>query len=90
MPPPGRYLLDLAEALGGDDLQIGAATSTWTRWCRVVRTRGQNVTYTSHHALDPAQLAQIAPADVIVISGLYEILTDEPKIRTSLRRLALD
>ena len=88
---PGRYLLDLAEALGGSDLCIECRDfdmDALVRGRALAAARGlRNVTYTQHDALDAAQLAQIEPADVVVVSGLYEILTDEPAIRASLTAL---
>jgi len=89
---PGRYLLDLAEALGGDDLEIECRDfdmDALVQGRALAARRGlRNITYAQHDALDTAQLARIQPADVIVISGLYEILTDEPGIRASLRAIA--
>jgi SAM-dependent methyltransferase len=89
---PGRYLLDLAEALGGDDLEIECRDFDMDALvqgrARAARRGVRNVTFVQHDALDATQLARIEPADVIVISGLYEILTDERAIRTSLQALS--
>jgi SAM-dependent methyltransferase len=88
---PGRYLLDLAETLGGDDLSIECRDFDMDA---LVQGRAQaaarglhNVSYVQHDALDPLQLARIEPADLVVVSGLYEILTDERAIRSSLSAL---
>lgn len=87
---PGRYLLDLAEGLGGDDLAIecrDADADALARGRALAAARGlANVCYTQHDALDPAGLAAIRPLpDVVVASGLYEILLDDDAIRASLR-----
>ena len=87
---PGRYLLDLAERLRGDDLSIecrDADADALAHGGTEAAARGlANVRYTRHDALDAAALAAIRPApDVVVASGLYEILLDEDAIRASLR-----
>jgi SAM-dependent methyltransferase len=88
---PGRYLLDLAESLGGDDLRIECRdfdrdALTQGRVLAAER-RLHNVSYMWHDALDPASLRAIAQADVIVVSGLYEILTDVSAIQRSVRAI---
>jgi SAM-dependent methyltransferase len=86
---PGRYLVDLAEALGGSDLSIECRDADYEALVlgrALVAQQGvPNVEYVQHDALDASALAAIPPADVIVISGLYEILLDAPAIRASLR-----
>ena len=89
---PGRYLLDLAQALGGDDLAIDcrdADADALVRGRELAASRGlSNVGYTQHDALDPAGLTAIRPVpDVVVASGLYEILLDDNAIRASLRAI---
>jgi SAM-dependent methyltransferase len=85
---PGRYLLDLAESLGGDDLSIECRDfdrDALTRGRALAARRGlSNVAYVWHDALDAASLQAMASADIIVVSGLYEIITDVPAIRASL------
>jgi 1-acyl-sn-glycerol-3-phosphate acyltransferase len=86
---PGRYLLDLAEGLGGDDLAIecrDADADALARGRTLAASRGlTNVCYVQHDALDAAALAAIRPVpDVVVASGLYEILLDDDAIRASL------
>lgn len=90
---PGRYLLDLAEGLGADGLSIecrDADPDALARGRALAARRGlANVTYARHDALDADVLPAIRPRpDVVVVSGLYEILLDEAAIRRSLRGLA--
>ena len=87
---PGRYLLDLATALGPDGLDIEARDAdpdalVLGRALAAQRGLGQ-VTYAPLDALDAAALAAIRPRpDVVVVSGLYEILLDDAAICASLR-----
>jgi SAM-dependent methyltransferase len=86
---PGRYLLELAADLGGDDLAIecrDADTDALVLGRELAAERGlHNVRYVQHDALDPTALAAIRPRpDIVVVSGLYEILLDEAAIRASL------
>jgi len=89
---PGRYLIDLAERLGGDDVSIECRDFDMDALvlgrARAAGRGVRTILYAQHDALDPAQLAQIEPADVVVVSGLYEILTDEAAIRRSLGALS--
>ncbi|MBV8719904.1 MAG: class I SAM-dependent methyltransferase family protein [Chloroflexi bacterium] len=90
---PGRYLLDVAADLGGDDLCIecrDADADAVTLGRQQAAERGlHNVIYARHDALDAEAPASIRPKpDIVVASGLYEILTDEAAIRRSLRGLA--
>lgn len=90
---PGRYLLDVAAALGTEGLEIECRDLD-ERALEVGRAlaaqRGlTNVTYRKGNALDPAELVAIRPRpDVVVVSGLYEILLDDTAIRASLAGIA--
>jgi SAM-dependent methyltransferase len=89
---PGRYLLDLATALGPADLAIDcrdADADALALGRRLAAERGfstAQVSYGQHDALDATALAAIRPRpDVVVVSGLYEILLDDIAIRRSLQ-----
>jgi SAM-dependent methyltransferase len=88
---PGRYLLDLADALGPDGLDIEARDAdpdalVLGRALAAQRGLGGQVTYAALDALDATALAAIRPRpDVVVVSGLYEILLDDAAICASLR-----
>jgi hypothetical protein len=87
---PGRYLLELIAAEDRGDLSA---------LCRDLDPEGQrqgraladalglaNVTFTPGDATDPADLARIVPTpQIVVASGIYEILTDDEAVRRSLR-----
>jgi SAM-dependent methyltransferase len=85
---PGRYLLDLATALGEHDLSIECRdydADALAQGRALAAERGlRNVRFVRHDALDATELAKMPPADVVVVSGLYEILLDESAIRASL------
>lgn len=90
---PGRYLLDLAESVGGSDLTIecrDADTDALALGRTLAASRGlHNVRYVHHDALDAVALEAIRPRpDVVVVAGLYEILTDDDAVRGSLRGVA--
>jgi SAM-dependent methyltransferase len=88
---PGRYLLDLAAALGEHDLSIECRdfdADALAQGRALAAERGlRNVRYVRHDALDAEALAAMPVADVVVVAGLYEILLDEPAIRASLHAL---
>jgi SAM-dependent methyltransferase len=87
---PGRYLLELIAAEDRGDLSA---------LCRDLDPAGQrqgralaatlgltNVTFAPGDATDPADLARIAPQpQIVVASGIYEILTDDEAVRRSMR-----
>jgi SAM-dependent methyltransferase len=87
---PGRYLLELLAAEDRGDLSA---------LCRDLDPEGQrqgraladalglaNVTFAPGDATDPADLARIAPTpQLVVASGIYEILTDDEAVRRSMR-----
>lgn len=87
---PGRYLLDLAQELGpcatlsiecrdadADAIQLGRSLAA--------ERDLTNVRYVRHDALDASALESIRPRpDIVVVSGLYEILLDEDAIRGSI------
>src|SRR6185369_15456925 len=87
----GRYLLDLAQALGEHDLRIECRdfdVDALAQGRALAAERGlHNVRYLRHDALDAVALAAMPPADVVVVAGLYEILLDEPAIRASLEAI---
>jgi len=90
---PGRYLLDLAVDLGDFDLSVecrDADADALALGQRLATERGvSNVSYLQHDALNPEAVAEIRPRpDVVVVSGLYEILVDEAAIRRSLGGVA--
>jgi SAM-dependent methyltransferase len=90
---PGRYLLDVAADLGPEGLSIecrDADEDALELGRALAAERGlTNVSYVRHDALDPSALAAIRPGpDVVVVSGLYEILVDEQAICASLRGIA--
>ncbi|NBE95437.1 methyltransferase domain-containing protein [Nonomuraea sp. KC401] len=84
---PGRYLQDLAKEqpetrvvcrdLATDGLALGEKQAA---------ARGlTNIVYEQGDAFEPAPLDR--PADVIVVSGLYELMLDEELISKSIARL---
>jgi SAM-dependent methyltransferase len=90
---PGRYVLDLALELGDADLAIDcrdADADALAQGRRLASARGlTSLSYTQHDALDAEALAEIRPLpDIVVASGLYEILLDEAAIRRSLCGIA--
>jgi SAM-dependent methyltransferase len=90
---PGRYLVDLACALDGQDLSVecrDADADAIALGRRLAAARGlDNVRYVQHDALDAAAVEAIRPRpDIAVVSGLYEILLDETAIRGSLGGIA--
>ncbi|MGW7515962.1 class I SAM-dependent methyltransferase family protein [Streptomyces sp. NPDC054796] len=91
---PGRYLLDLlAEDQPGGQLRVvcrDLATAGLTRGRRLARERGLpegSVTYERGDAFDPAPLPGGRAPDIIVVSGLYELVLDDDTVRESLERL---
>ncbi len=81
---PGRYLIDLAESLGGHDVAIECRdldADAVAQGRTLAAARGvANVTFLQHDALNGPPPS----ADIVVVSGLYEILTDEAAIRASI------
>ncbi|MFI6536734.1 class I SAM-dependent methyltransferase family protein [Nonomuraea sp. NPDC050547] len=84
---PGRYLQDVAREqpeaevvcrdLAADGLRLGR---------ELAKERGlANIRYERGDAFDPEPLDR--PADIIVVSGLYELILDDETIRKSLARL---
>jgi len=87
---PGRYLLDLADLVGAEGLHIMARDAdpdAIAQGRSLALARGVGcVDFAVHDALDPAALAATSPVpDVVVASGLYEIVTDDAAVRGSLR-----
>lgn len=84
---PGRYLQDLAREqpevqvvcrdLADDGLRLGASQAAERGLTNIVYERGD--------AFDPAPLDR--PADIIVVSGLYELILDRELVAKSVRRL---
>lgn len=88
---PGRYLLELLAELDRDAVRVtcrdldGAALEQGRQLAAGLGLTEQ-VRYEPGNATDPADLAQIRPApDLVVVSGLYEILTDDAAVCRSLR-----
>jgi hypothetical protein len=88
---PGRYHLELLAELGGEDIRLT---------CRDFDGRGleqgralaahmglrERVQYERGDATDPVDLARIAPTpEIVVASGIYEILTDDGAVRRSMQ-----
>ncbi|MGP3970999.1 class I SAM-dependent methyltransferase family protein [Streptomyces sp. 6N223] len=94
---PGRYLLDLLDGYPADRVSVvcrDLAVMGLAQGRALARQRGlANIRYERGDALDPkppepgeAGEAGEAP-DVIVVSGLYELLLDDETIRASMARL---
>ncbi|MFF9895182.1 class I SAM-dependent methyltransferase family protein [Streptomyces longispororuber] len=87
---PGRYLQDVAAAYGPERVRVvcrDLAAAGLRQGEALARARGlTNVSYETGDAFDPEPPAAGAP-DVIVVSGLYELLLDDDTVRTSLKRL---
>jgi SAM-dependent methyltransferase len=86
---PGRYLLDVAAALGPDGLELDLRDADRDAVAQgralAARLGVTNAAYREHDALDADALAAIRPRpDVAVVSGLYEILLDDRAIQASL------
>ncbi|NLU66437.1 class I SAM-dependent methyltransferase family protein [Streptomyces sp. HNM0574] len=91
---PGRYLLDLlAEDQPGSQLRVvcrDALPACRARGRRLARERGLPegaVTYEPGDALAPAPLADGGTPDIVVASGLYELVPDDETFLASLERL---
>ncbi|MFG3258098.1 class I SAM-dependent methyltransferase family protein [Streptomyces sp. NPDC048172] len=91
---PGRYLQDLvAEEQPGGQLRVvcrDLAPAALARGRRLARERGLPrgaLTYEQGDALDPAPLADGLRPDLVVVSGLYELIPDDEVVRASLERL---
>ncbi|GHC47021.1 hypothetical protein GCM10010349_10110 [Streptomyces flavofungini] len=87
---PGRYLQDVAAAHGPGRVRVvcrDLAVAGLRQGERLARERGiGNISYETGDALDPKEPDAGAP-DVIVVSGLYELLLDDDVIRASIERL---
>ncbi|WP_030685275.1 class I SAM-dependent methyltransferase family protein [Streptomyces sp. NRRL B-1347] len=87
---PGRYLHDLAAAYGPDRVRVvcrDLAEAGLRQGESLARARGlTNVSYETGDAFDPEPPHDGAP-DVIVVSGLYELLLEDDAVRTSIKRL---
>ena len=86
---PGRYLLEIAQEFGPDDLQVTlrdrdeAGLAQGRALAQTLSLRG--VRYERGDAFDPKDLARITPRpDIIVASGLYELFPDNALIIRSL------
>ncbi len=90
---PGRYLLDAIRKLGAQTISAelrdrdphGLAAGR-----ELARRMGiESVRYVEGDAFDPQSIAAIAPRpDIVVVSGLYELFSDNDMILRSLRALA--
>ncbi|WP_246260647.1 class I SAM-dependent methyltransferase family protein [Streptomyces typhae] len=87
---PGRYLQDLAAEYGPGRLRVvcrDLVPAGLRQGERLARERGlSHVSYEIGDALDPKEPDAGAP-DVVVVSGLYELLLDDEAIRESVERL---
>lgn len=89
---PGRYLLEVLAAYPGDDLSAVCRDldpgGLEQGRALAARLRVRNVRYELGDALDPACLATLRPVpNLVVVSGLYELLLDDSLVRRSLRDL---
>lgn len=84
---PGRYLLDVAREQPEIEVVCRDLAPAGLRLGEeLVAARGlRNVRYEEGDAFDPEPLDR--PADIIVVSGLYELVLDDETIRKSLVRL---
>ncbi|GAA0915575.1 class I SAM-dependent methyltransferase family protein [Nonomuraea longicatena] len=84
---PGRYLLDVAREQ--PDVEVvcrDLAPAGLELGRRRAAARGlTNVRFERGDAFDPAPLGR--PADIVVVSGLYELILDDDTIRESFVRL---
>lgn len=87
---PGRYHLELLAELSGADIRLtcrdldGAGLAQGRRIAAEMGL-ADRVRYERGDATSPADLAQVSPApDIVVVSGLYEILTDDAAVCRSL------
>ncbi|WP_172383812.1 class I SAM-dependent methyltransferase family protein [Streptomyces sp. MNP-20] len=87
---PGRYLHDLAAAYGPERVRVvcrDLAEAGLRQGESLARARGlTNVSYETGDAFEPEPPRAGAP-DVIVVSGLYELLLEDDTVRTSIKRL---
>ncbi|MGW8380230.1 class I SAM-dependent methyltransferase family protein [Streptomyces sp. ODS28] len=91
---PGRYLLDLlVEEQPGGQLRVvcrDLAPESLRAGRRLALRCGlpeDSVTYERGDALDPAPLPGGAAPDIVIASGLYELVPDDEAVRESLERL---
>jgi len=89
---PGRYLLELLKVVGPDGLTVTCRDldpAGLERGRELARARGlANVRYEPGDACEPRSLGSVEPPpDLVVASGLYELLDPDP-IRRSMRGIA--
>ncbi|MGP4113519.1 class I SAM-dependent methyltransferase family protein [Streptomyces sp. 4N509B] len=89
---PGRYLLDLAAACPDGRVRVvcrDLAAPGLAQGRAMARERGlaDVVRYERGNAFDPAPPPPGEEPDVIVVSGLYELLLEDTPIRSSMARL---
>ncbi|MEW1545737.1 class I SAM-dependent methyltransferase family protein [Streptomyces tsukubensis] len=88
---PGRYLQDLVEGYPAGAIRVECRDldpSGLSEGERQARERGlTGIAFTRGDALDPGPLADGTAPDVIVVSGLYELLLDDAVIAASVERL---
>jgi SAM-dependent methyltransferase len=89
---PGRYLLDLLEVVGPDNVAVTCRDLDLValeHGRKLAQARGlRNIRYEPGDACDPRSLATAQPTpDLIVASGLYELL-DPDSILRSMRGIA--
>src|SRR6185295_4950736 len=90
---PGRYLLETIRKLGSQTIsaELRDRDSHGLAAGRdLARRMGiESVRYVEGDAFDPQSIAAIAPRpDIVVVSGLYELFSDNDMILRSLRALA--
>jgi SAM-dependent methyltransferase len=88
---PGRYLQELLADYPADRVQVvcrDLAVMGLAQGRALARQRGlSNIRYERGDALDPKPPEPGEAPDVIVVSGLYELLLDDATIRASMARL---
>ena len=89
---PGRYLLDLLEEYPSEDLSVvirDADASSLEKGRQLSEERGEKrVVYEKGDAFCPKSLAELAPLDLAIVSGLYELFPQNNKVQDSLDGLS--
>lgn len=87
---PGRYNLEVLRALGGADISLTCRDTDMFALTQGQRLAAElqfanRVSYERGDATDPDDLARVTPRpDIVIVSGLYEILIDDAAVCRSL------
>lgn len=89
----GRYVLDALDDLGRCGLPVAATLRDYrpenvARATANARLRGVAATIEQADAFDDAALAPLSGTDVVVVSGLHEIIPDDAVVRRHLVQIA--